>query len=103
MSLVSLTAVLAGARASGRAAGAFTCYDLVAADAVTAAAQAQGAPCVLLVSAAAFARRTGPALVSGCAALARGASVPIAVQLDHAPDLALMRRALEAGATAGGA
>jgi fructose/tagatose bisphosphate aldolase len=52
VSLAPLTAVLAEARASGRAAGAFTCYDLVTADAVTAAAQSEGAPCVLLVSAA---------------------------------------------------
>jgi ketose-bisphosphate aldolase len=99
VSLAPLSAVLAGVRASGHAAGAFTCYDIVTADAVTAAAQSEGAPCVLLVSAAAFARRTGPALMSGCAALARDASIPVAVQLDHADDVALMRRALEAGAT----
>jgi ketose-bisphosphate aldolase len=55
---------------------------------------------VLLVSAAAFARRTGPALVAGCVALAREATVPVAVQLDHAEDIALMRRALDAGTTA---
>jgi tagatose 1,6-diphosphate aldolase GatY/KbaY len=98
--LTSLSAVVAGAQRDGAAAGAFSCYDLVTADAVLTAAEARDAPCVLLIPSAALAGRTGPALVAGCAALARAARTPVAVQLDHVRDLAAVRAGLAAGANA---
>jgi tagatose 1,6-diphosphate aldolase GatY/KbaY len=95
--LASLTAVLAAARGS---AGAFSCYDLVTADAVVRAAEARDAPCVLLIPPAVLARPAGLALVAGCRSLAAGAAVPVCVQLDHARDLEAIRAGLDAGANA---
>jgi tagatose 1,6-diphosphate aldolase GatY/KbaY len=97
---VSLSAVVAAAQRAGGAAGAFSCYDLVTADAVLLAAGRRSAACVLLIPPAALAERTGPALVSGCRALADAAPTPVCVQLDHVRRLDAVRAGLAAGANA---
>ena len=52
---------------------------------------------ILLVSEASFRTDTGPALVAGLCAVADKATVPVAVQLDHVDDLALVRAAASTG------
>lgn len=89
--------VLGERRAAGAAAGAFTCYDVTTSFAVTRAAEELGVPVILLVSEASFRANTGPALVAGLCAVADKATIPVAVQLDHVDDLALVRAAAPAG------
>ena len=89
--------VLDERRAAGAAAGAFTCYDVTTSFAVARAAEELGVPVILLVSEASFRTDTGPALVAGLCAVADTATVPVAVQLDHVDDLALVRAAASAG------
>jgi tagatose 1,6-diphosphate aldolase GatY/KbaY len=98
--LASLPDILEAAGRERRAAGGFTAYDIATAVAVTRAAEARGVGVVLIVSAQAFAARTGPALVAALRAEAERARVPACVQLDHVADLGAMERALAAGATA---
>ena len=89
--------VLAGARRAGRAALAFTAYDLATAAAVVRAAEDRGAGVLLLISSQSFRDPSGPALVAALRALAERARVPACVQLDHETDLARIDAALEAG------
>lgn len=84
-------------RAAGAAAGAFTCYDATTALGVVRAAEDRGVPVVLLVSDASFRAREGPLLVAALLGVARAARVPACVQLDHAPDPAVVRAAIAAG------
>lgn len=65
-----------------------------------AGAEQVDAPVVLLVPPAAAARTDGVRLVSLLRALADGSAVPVCIQLDHATDLDLIGRAVEAGADA---
>lgn len=84
----------------GRAAGAFTCYDLATAHGVVAAATEAGEGVALLVSPSTAAKPYGPHLVRALRALADQAEVPVSVQLDHAADLDLVSRIVDAGADA---
>lgn len=92
--------LLAQARDERRAVGAFTCYTLEGAAGVLRAAEEAGQGVVLLLSAQAFAAAHGSRLLAMLLALARQASVPAAVQLDHTRELALIRRAFAGGAQA---
>ncbi|MEZ7004344.1 class II fructose-bisphosphate aldolase [Streptomyces sp. AD55] len=87
-------------RARGAAVPAFTAYDLATATGVVTAAERAGVPVILLVSPSTAATRYGHGLVRSLRALADASSAPVAVQLDHATDLALIRDTVEAGAHA---
>lgn len=98
--LIGFRELLDGCRATGSAAGAFTCYTLTTAAGVLRAADAHGAPVILLVGAGSYAAPGGPVLLPALRTAAERASTPVCVQLDHASDRALIGRALEEGATA---
>jgi tagatose 1,6-diphosphate aldolase GatY/KbaY len=88
--------VLEERRSTGAAVGAFTCYDVTTALAVVRAAEARGAPVILLVSESSFRGREGTLLVAALLAVAAEARVRACVQLDHATDPALVEAALAA-------
>jgi tagatose 1,6-diphosphate aldolase GatY/KbaY len=79
------------------AVGAFTCYDLTTALGVVHAAERRRDPAILLVAEASFRAPTGRLLVHALTAVAREATVPMCVQLDHVDDDVLIDAALRAG------
>jgi tagatose 1,6-diphosphate aldolase GatY/KbaY len=95
-----LDTIARSALARGRAAGAFTCYDLATAYGVVDAATEADEGVVLLVSPSTAARPYGPQLVRSLRTVADDAPVPVSVQLDHAADLDLITRIVAAGADA---
>ncbi|MCD5343947.1 class II fructose-bisphosphate aldolase [Arthrobacter sp. AK04] len=82
----------------GSAVPAFTCYDFTTAMAVVAAAEEAGRGAILLVAPKTAATPNGLRLIGALRGLADAASVPVAVQLDHASDLQVMADAVAAGA-----
>lgn len=82
----------------GSAVPAFTCYDFTTALAVVGAAEESGRGVILLVAPKTAATANGLRLISALRGLADAATVPVAVQLDHASDLGVMAAAVEAGA-----
>ncbi|MDR6414454.1 class II fructose-bisphosphate aldolase [Pseudarthrobacter sulfonivorans] len=82
----------------GSAVPAFTCYDFTTALAVVGAAEDAGRGVILLVAPKTAATSNGLRLVAALRGLADAASVPVAVQLDHAADLKVMIDAVAAGA-----
>ena len=87
--------LLSQAREAGRAVGAFTCYDLLGFEAVVRAAESCRAPVIVLVSPSSFGAEGGERLVRAFGAAARGSSVEVLVQLDHARDERLLERAAD--------
>lgn len=77
---------------------AFTCYEFTTALAVVGAAEDAGHGVILLVAPKTAATTNGLRLIAALRGLADGASVPVAVQLDHATDLKVMADAVAAGA-----
>lgn len=77
---------------------AFTCYEFTTALAVVGAAEDAGHGVILLVAPKTAATANGLRLIAALRGLADGASVPVAVQLDHATDLKVMADAVAAGA-----
>jgi fructose-bisphosphate aldolase, class II len=98
MPAVAMREVALPARAAGRAVGAFNAILLEHAEAIVAGAEAAGAPVVLAVSenCVAYHRGLGP-LAAACAAVARAASVPVVLHLDHATSPGLVAEAAAAG------
>jgi tagatose 1,6-diphosphate aldolase GatY/KbaY len=92
--------VLSRAQQAGRAVGAFTCYDLLGFEAVVRAAESCRAPVVVLVSPSSFGAGGGERLVRALVAAAKGSSVEVLVQLDHARDERLIERAADFGVDA---
>lgn len=84
------------ARSEGYAVGAFNVYTLEGVRAVVTAAESVHSPVILQVLPSAL-RVQGQALLAACFAAAESATVPVAVQLDHARTLEDVRMALEAG------
>ena len=82
----------------GSAVPAFTCYDFTTALAVVGAAEDAGRGVILLVAPKTAATPNGLRLIAALRGLADAASVPVAVQLDHASDLKVMADAVAAGA-----
>ncbi|MFB0839684.1 class II fructose-bisphosphate aldolase [Arthrobacter sp. E44] len=82
----------------GSAVPAFTCYDFTTALAVVGAAEEAGRGVILLVAPKTAATANGLRLINALRGLADAASVPVAVQLDHASDLDVMADAVKAGA-----
>jgi tagatose 1,6-diphosphate aldolase GatY/KbaY len=98
--LVPFSELLAEAAARRSAVGAFTAYNLEQAVGILRAAEERGAGVILLVGAQSFAAPTGPLLLAALVAAAREAPARACVQLDHATDLELIRRAFALGAGA---
>lgn len=94
--LVATRELLEAARAGGYAVGAFNVYNLEGARAVVAAAEAGRSPAMLQIHPAAL-THGGPPLIALCLAAARGASVPMSVQLDHSTDAGEIRAAMTWG------
>jgi tagatose 1,6-diphosphate aldolase GatY/KbaY len=82
----------------GAAVPAFTCYDFTTALAVVEAAEASGRGAILLVAPKTAGTPNGLRLIAALRGLADSATVPIAVQLDHASDLRMIADAVAAGA-----
>ncbi|MBT2538309.1 class II fructose-bisphosphate aldolase [Arthrobacter sp. ISL-69] len=82
----------------GAAVPAFTCYDFTTALAVVEAAEEAGRGAILLVAPKTAATPNGLRLITALRGLADAASVPVAVQLDHASDLRVIADAVAAGA-----
>ena len=92
--------MLSRAREAGRAVGAFTCYDLLGFEAVVRAAESRRAPVIILVSPLSFWAEGGERLVRAFGAAAKGSSVEVLVQLDHARDKPLIEHAADCGVDA---
>ena len=98
MPAVGMREVAWPAMAAGRAVGAFNVILLEHAEAVVAGAEAAGAPVVLAVSENCVRYHGGlGALGAACVSLARGASVPVVLHLDHATSPGLVAEAASAG------
>jgi tagatose 1,6-diphosphate aldolase GatY/KbaY len=82
----------------GSAVPAFTCYDFTTALAVVEAAEEAGHGVILLVAPRTAGTPNGLRLITALRGLADAASVPVAVQLDHASDLRVIADAVTAGA-----
>jgi tagatose 1,6-diphosphate aldolase GatY/KbaY len=91
----SFVGMLEEARRRGTAVGAFTCYDAETAVGVLQAAA--GRPVILLVSSQLVRDPAGPLVVAALQGMARHASSPVCLQLDHAHDLDVIRTACELG------
>lgn len=84
----------------GGAVAALTCYDFTTALAVVDAAEELQRGVILLVTPKTAADRHGPRFIAALRALADASAAPVSVQLDHAVDLGLIVRSVEAGADA---
>jgi len=95
-----LREILSQAQETGRAVGAFTCYDLLGFEAVVRAAESYRAPAIILVSPSSFRAEGGGRLVRAFGAAAKASSAEVLVQLDHARDERLIERAADCGVEA---
>ncbi|MBT2520328.1 class II fructose-bisphosphate aldolase [Arthrobacter sp. ISL-28] len=93
-----LDELVGSALQQGAAVPAFTCYDFTTALAVVGAAEEAGRGVILLVAPKTAATTNGLRLISALRGLADAASVPVAVQLDHASDISVITAAVTAGA-----
>ncbi|MBO1413433.1 class II fructose-bisphosphate aldolase [Streptomyces sp. FH025] len=100
MPLIGTGEIATGAVAAARGVGAFNVIQLEHAQAIVAGAEAAGAPVILQISENAVRYHGGLAPI-GAAALtvARAATVPVAVHLDHATSVELVHEAVESGFT----
>ncbi|AIY03400.1 putative aldolase [Arthrobacter sp. PAMC 25486] len=87
-----------GALVDGAAVPAFTCYDFTTALAVVEAAEAMEHGVILLVAPKTAAAPSGPRFIAALRGLADSATVPVAVQLDHATSIQAITAGLAAGA-----
>ena len=98
MPLVPIGEIVRPAVAAGTAAGAFNLIGIEHAEAIVAGAEAVSAPVVLQISQNCVAYHGSLAPIALAAlAIARAASVPVAVHLDHATDEQLVREAVPLG------
>lgn len=98
MPLVPTADIVTPAAAEGRGVGAFNVIQLEHAEALVAGAETAGRPVILQISENAI-RYHGALRPIGAAtlAVAQAATVPVAVHLDHATDVVLVRQAVELG------
>ncbi|WP_151770760.1 class II fructose-bisphosphate aldolase [Streptomyces abyssomicinicus] len=100
MPLTPTDAIVAPASRSGAGVGAFNVVQLEHAEAIVSGAEATGLPVILQISENTV-RYHGALAPIGLAslAIARAAHVPVAVHLDHAESVDLVREAVELGFT----
>jgi len=98
MPLTGMADIVGPARAAGRGVGAFNVIGIEHAEAIAAGAEAAAAPVVLQISenCAAYHGALDP-IARACLAVAHSAAVPVAVHLDHATGLDLVRAAARLG------
>lgn len=97
--LVPLHDLVAAARQGGYALGAFNTYNLEITSAIIQAAEALRSPVILQTGAGALQGSAASALPALALALAREASVPVVLHLDHCSSPALMEQVLNLGYT----
>jgi fructose-bisphosphate aldolase class II len=97
--LASGRELLAEAVASGRAVGSFNTYNLEITNAIIRAAEAQQASIFLAVGRGALDYAGFEPLSRAMLAAAEAASVPVAVHLDHSPDVETIQRCIRSGYT----
>lgn len=97
--LVSGQSLLERAVREGRAIGSFNTYNLEITRAILAAAEARDAPVFLAVGSGALDYGGFAPLSRLVLAAAEGAKVPVAVHLDHSPDVETCERCARAGFT----
>lgn len=90
--------LVTAARAAGRGVGAFNVIQIEHAEALVAGAEKAGAPVVLQISenAVKYHGALEP-IAAATLAVARSSATPVAVHLDHATDVALIRHAVQLG------
>ena len=98
MPAAQMKEIVGPAAAAGRGGGAFNVIGIEHAAAIVAGAEAAAAPVVLQVSqnCVAYHGALGP-LGRACATIAGSAAVPVALLLDHATDMDLIREAASLG------
>jgi len=89
--LVNTLELVQEARRRGVAIGAFNTYNLELTQAIVAAAEKLSAPIILQLGVQSL-RSSGEPLAVATLAAARVAQVPVAVHLDHCPDMGLIER-----------
>lgn len=94
----SLKTLVSDSLARGNAVPAFTCYDFTTALAVVAEAESAGRGVILLVAPKTASSPEGLRLVTALRSLADAATVPVAIQLDHASNIDSILAGIEAGA-----
>ena len=97
--LVSGRELLERAVARGCAVGSFNTYNLEVTRAILGAAEARGVGVFLAAGSGALDYAGFRSLTEAMLAAADEARVPVAVHLDHSPDVATLRRCLDAGFT----
>jgi len=99
MSLATTRALVAAAQARGDGIGAFNVITLEHAEAVVAGASRAEVPVILQISENAIRFHLGQVepIVCACLAIARAASVEVAVHLDHIEEEGLLHKAAAAG------
>ena len=99
MPSVATAELVAAARLSGQGVAAFNVITLEHAEAITTAAERTGLPVVLQISENAVKFHGGRVepVVAAAAAVARCASVPVSLHLDHVEDEELLRAGVAAG------
>jgi fructose-bisphosphate aldolase class II len=98
MPLAMMDEIIGPTRATGRGVGAFNVIGIEHAEAIVTGAQAAGAPVVLQISenCAAYHGALEP-IARACLSIARSATVPVAVHLDHATSADLVQAAARLG------
>lgn len=96
--LTQTAEIVTAARAAGRGVGAFNVIQLEHAEALIAGAEKAGTPVVLQISenAVKYHGALEP-IAQATLAVARSSGVPVAVHLDHATDVTLVRHAVQLG------
>jgi fructose-bisphosphate aldolase, class II len=99
VSLVTLSQLLGPAEAGGYAVGAFNVSDLVQADAVLEAAAATRSPVIVQTLAGCSPHTSDTVWWRALRQACEDSGLPVALHLDHGPDPATCRRAIDAGFT----
>lgn len=101
MPLVNGRELVQAAYDGGYAVGSFNVYNLESVQAAIMAAEAEGSPIIVQAWAGIFAHKEVdlPTLAALALSLARQASVPVCLHLDHGPDVEIVEQACLAGFT----
>jgi fructose-bisphosphate aldolase class II len=98
MALTGLMRIVGPAAAAGHGAGAFNVISIEHAEAIAVGAESAGLPVILQISENCVRFHHGLAAIGAATlSIARSASVPVAVHLDHATDEELVRTAADLG------
>lgn len=98
MALTGLMNIVGPAAAGGRGAGAFNVISIEHAEGIVSGAESAGRPVILQISENCVRYHSGlEAIAAATLSIARSASVPVAVHLDHATDDELIRNAAGLG------